>query len=264
MKKYLLIAMIVITVIIAIVLGALFMMKSVDNSQTESVPTSTPVKDFSIEDQEKLDLILERIDNSTPYDKLITYIIDINDFIEEYYTKSFDFHSNYNSSNLPLITKFNDKFEIECLRTTDTGEMYSVHKVKQGGLLYVFYIIKTDSPQRGRYVEIKGWYYAEKNLKFEDFSSIENGASIDKVVEIDPATEVFIEIARHLNIDDKMKSTHYTEDGLVHISYAAKAGSFEVSGRTYKKGNFRIDIRVFPKDDQYRGQILPMDIITTE
>ena len=60
---------------------------------------------------------------------------------------------------------------VECLRETEAGALYSVHKVEQGGLLYIFY----NTPEFLTEIttnEIRNWYYVPKRLSSSDFDSM--------------------------------------------------------------------------------------------
>lgn len=41
------------------------------------------------------------------------------------------------------LSAIDEAFGVECLRKNKAGNYYSVHKIKQGGLLYIFYRLNT-------------------------------------------------------------------------------------------------------------------------
>ena len=87
-------------------------------------------------------------DNATPYQELLTKEIDIHSFMENYCLRD-----PYGSGEIEDIAA---DIGIECLRETEAGALYSIHKVKQGGLLYVFYM---NSPKYPEYHSIIRWFY---------------------------------------------------------------------------------------------------------
>ena len=70
------------------------------------------------------------IDNETRYEELITKEIDIHEFVQKFCI------SNLTGSG--SLNRVNNEIGIECLRCTEAGALYSVHNVKQAGLLYIF------------------------------------------------------------------------------------------------------------------------------
>ena len=117
--------------------------------------------------------ILSKIDNKTPYDKLITTTIDLNAFL------SLRIPPSWNPS-LPdcplagyLMQDYVEKFPVQCLRKNVKGTVYSVQKVKQGGLLYVFYDLGDPEPTPGyRATSIWSWCYVTNLRSRKEFSSI--------------------------------------------------------------------------------------------
>jgi hypothetical protein len=68
------------------------------------------------------------VDNTTPYQDLITKTVDIHNFA-----------SHFEQTGGRGIDDVMEFMGVECLRETEAGALYSVHKVEQGGLLYILY-----------------------------------------------------------------------------------------------------------------------------
>ena len=216
---------------------------------------SSPVPSAQIEDHDKLDGVFSKIDNISSYHELVTKEIDIDLFIQR-----FDPHPyRFLEDKICLITQVEEEFGIECLRKTSEGILYSVHKVKQGGLLYVFYITR-EFDSTGRYTEINNWYYVKESLSYNNFSSIKEGTNIDNVIAIDTATHVFIDRLQAYDGDILgLKSFHYLNDGIMVIFYRYKDGKLEVSEHVFAS-NFQIATYSRSKEEVYRARILPIDI----
>ena len=65
-----------------------------------------------------------------PYDQMITKTHDVHEFLE---------HFGINSNGRFVLDAVADRMEVECLRKNAPGMCYSIHKIEQGGLLYLFY-----------------------------------------------------------------------------------------------------------------------------
>ncbi len=198
--------------------------------------------------------------NVKPYDKLISKEVDIHYFAENYELNGVDLY------NLEIKDIASD-LGIECLRETDGGALYSVHKVKQGGLLYIFYtnwIYPRGEDYPGEIIEDVGrglhWYYVKEKLSQKDFSSIKEGDEIDDVIKIDPVTQIY----KNLNSAKQKKgsewhfSAHYLEDGIVDIKYIYKDGKYIVDD-IYFDDFIMDDGRSGRIKNRYDGKILPMD-----
>ena len=230
------------------------------NTEIETNESSSIASDYSLiePNPSELDSILTRINNTSLYDKLITKKIDINLFIQKYDEDP----SKAIFTTLPLITMIDSDFGIECLRKTESGTLYSLHEVEQGGLLYVFYQTRSYETT-GKYTAIKYWYYVDRKLKYEDFSFVTNGTNANKVIEIDPITNIFIERAkRHNNSFNITASCHYLEDGILILYYEYKNGEFIVCGQDYQQNfNVKEPLHTEEKAELYDGHILSMDMI---
>lgn len=94
---------------------------------------------------------------------------------------------------------------------------YSVHRVKQGGLLYVFYV----SYENGATLKKENWFYSKKKISKKDFAEIETGSTKREVLKIDPATQVYLNRYESDPIFKDnislIESYHYLTDGCMRI-----------------------------------------------
>lgn len=158
--------------------------------------------------------ILEIVDNETPYDKLITQEYDINDIVEKYFMPC----EKWNTAlNIP-ISNIDVGLPIECLRQNKAGNYYTVYKIKQGGLLYIFYSPKIRDvfmPEQ----KIERWFYINKPLSYTDFSSIVENSSWDEIKKIDPGAQIYENMSNTRTGESIVGSLHYMTDGILKISY---------------------------------------------
>lgn len=154
-----------------------------------------------------------------PYDQMITKTDDIHEFLEHF---GIDARGRY------VLNAVADRIGIECLRTNKSGIRYSIHKIKQGGLLYVFYSDDEDAWSHN-------WFYVQKDQCYSDFSSIEIGSGIQEVERIDPAAQLakniflrFYEYNSRAINSFYMFSAHYLNDGVLAIYYEYKNDDFIV------------------------------------
>lgn len=151
-----------------------------------------------------------KIDNTTPYEELITKTVDIHAFAQ-----LFDPFGMCRD-----IDDVNAYAGIECLRKTEAGALYSVHKVEQGGLLYVFYHDKGEEIAGN---DIVRWFYVAKLLSSSDFETLTTGVTtIDDVIRINPAEQIFLNIYRaypNLILEGWLHTNHYLKNGVLNIGY---------------------------------------------
>ena len=247
-----------ICIVILIIITGVACEMSIENSIQPQENSIQPQSDhFPIEkNEDHLKEIYSRINNNSPYDELITKEIDINLFVEK-----FDPDPTISLfTDITLITEMDAEFGVECLRRTEVGTLYSVHKIKQGGLLYVFY--RNHSYERtGEYEEIKHWYYVKEKLIYSDFSSVVNGTDIEKIADIDPITSVYIERANKYEKSYGATTFHYLEDGILMLSYKYMNERFKIVGQDYQK-DFQINSAFTEAKVQlYDGHILPIDLL---
>ena len=128
------------------------------------------------------------------------------------------------------ITKSIDFVPIGFLRQVEDGRYYSVNKLYDGGYAYFFFEREMD-PETLEYVTedltdvyLTGCVYMEKKLAISDFSGLEIGDSIDKVIAVDNAASVLKEWANWYKsilksgFEDGV-TKHILADGLLVIYY---------------------------------------------
>ena len=173
---------------------------------------------------------------------------DIHHFIEKYCLID-----PYGEGNLEEIAA---DIGIDFLRETEAAALYSVHKIQQGGLLYIFYANFPDSD----YHYIVHWYYVQENLSSKDFEKIEEGSSLSDVKKIDPTTQIFeniFEADRESWEIGYPITWHYLTDGILEIYYTCENGKIRAMGK-----RFFDDFRVTQNASvgyYYDGRVLPID-----
>ena len=198
--------------------------------------------------------IMVSANNTLPPDQLITKSYDIHYIIEKYFS-----NLNLVGTGTTLTDIVND-FGVECLRETDKKAIYSVHKIKQGGFLYIFYANFTQTED---YRGIIRWFYVQNSLSYSDFSVINEGSTIDKVKAIDPTTQIFINIyksnSEYWDESGGFGSWHYLSDGILEITYQNKNGKLTITQLHFIE-DFQIT-QWTAKSYPYDGHILPIDKI---
>ncbi len=162
---------------------------------------STTVIDGSIEDF--------KTDNTTPYEELITKEVDIHSFAQRYDPFGIG----------RTIYDVAENIGIECLRKINNNALYSVHKVKQGGLLYVFY-----NYNLGNNGDINRWFYVRQRLSFSDFENLtKDKSTIEDVIKINESEQIYLNIYHAHPVawvpEEVLCTTHYLEDGILDIAY---------------------------------------------
>ena len=164
-----------------------------------------------------------KIDNTTPYEELITKTVDIHIFAQRY--------DPFGKRNIADVEEY---VGIECLRNTDEGALYSVHKVKQGGLLYVFYD-NYDWNKNLANKSIIRWFYVRERLSFSDFENLTEGVdTIDDVIKLNGSEQIFLNIyCAYPNFigEEVLYTTHYLEDGILDVAYKLVDGKLVLSDK---------------------------------
>ena len=191
-----------------------------------------------------------KIDNTTPYQELITKTVDIHAFAQR-----------YSPNGKRTIDDVMGKFGIECLRETEEGALYSIHKVLQGGLLYVFYNnYDWDIDISGN--SILRWFYVRERLSSSDFYALtENVDTIDDVIQIDKTEQIFLNIyqADPMHWDEGIVcTTHYLEDGLLDIGYKLEDGKLVFTASILTE-NFDLRDMDEPVHHPYSARIFDAD-----
>ncbi len=191
------------------------------------------------------------LSEEVPYDELITKEIDIHEIAEKYFMET--------SPGIYGLYDIEESFGVECLRrTTDT--LYSVHKVRQGGLLYTFY---ADGEYDKKLHSTVQWFYVVKNLSYADFQpAIEEKATIEQVRKIDPATQIHMnlyEADREYwdEVEKHFITRHYLTDGILELAYEKMDGEWKIFDSVY------MEDYVFPGMASHKvlhdAKILPID-----
>ena len=191
-----------------------------------------------------------KIDNSTPYEELITKTVDIHMFAQRY--------NPFGKRNISDVKEY---VGIECLRNTDEGALYSVHKVKQGGLLYVFYD-NYDWNKNLTKKSIIRWFYVREQLSFSDFENLNEGVdTIDDVIKINESEQIFLNIYRAYPDfigEDVLYTTHYLGDGILDVAYKSVDGELIFSD-IYLTENFDCPDLDESRYHPYNARILDID-----
>ena len=178
------------------------------NSLEESYELKRSIYDVEVTQ----DYGIFQVNNTTPYQELITKTVDIHQFAQY-----FD-HSG--GRGIDEVMEF---IGVECLRETEAGALYSVHKVEQGGLLYIFYYNHDWEPEI-RTNGIRGWFYVRERLSISDFGSLqENVSTIEDVIEINEVEQIFLNCYQadpmSCGLGTDLYTYHYLEDGIYAMRY---------------------------------------------
>ena len=199
------------------------------------------------------------INNKDSYKKLAKTEVDIHKFAEKYGANS----GYYGNSHIQEVA---DDIGIECLRYIEDGALYSVHKVKQGGLIYIFY--HTHIYEETKNIDniwMNEWFYVTKKLSSSDFQKIEIGKStIKDIMKIDPGEQIWENIF-YSNIEmfadyHGMISWHYLQDGIFYIQYKYVDGEIVVD-YMHLEETFNLDDTSLSIYQPYDAHILDMDWI---
>ena len=189
------------------------------------------------------------VSREKPAEELLTKEIDIHEVVEKYFTE--------NLSGKGSLEEVTADIGVECLRETEAGALYSVHEIKQGGRLYIFYTNDAEAPDYHAFVQ---WFYVQKKRSRADFAAIKIGSAIEEVKKIDPTTQIFENIYNanpaYWSEQKGYMSWHYLDDGILEIGYEIGSGKVMALNFTDNYQISRYDAnRVLP----YDGRILEMD-----
>ncbi len=156
---------------------------------------------------------IPKIDNTTPHQTLITQSVDIHTVAEKLFCYLICGHGD--------LAYVASTIGIECLRETENGALYSVHKIKQGGLLYVFYYNDPKFPDAHFIIR---WFYVDKSLSSNDFEKLKlNSDTIDTVIKIDKTIQIFKNLynARpdYWKKESGMPAWIYLNDGILELEF---------------------------------------------
>lgn len=190
------------------------------------------------------------VHSEKPVEKLLTKSCDIHKVVEKHFLNE--------TGDLGTLSDIAADIGVECLRETEAGALYSVHKVQQGGRLYIFY---ANFPEHNRVGDIIRWFYVQKNLAYADFSGIQNGDTMEDVKRIDPTAQIFENMYRANPAywdATGFGSLHYLTDGVLEIGYRSHNGKLTVIGQKYID-DFQLPQYSQSKSYPYEGRILSGD-----
>lgn len=192
-----------------------------------------------------------KTDNTTPYEELITKTVDIHAFAQNF----------SNSGDRRGINDVMEFMGVECLRETETA-IYSVHKVEQGGLLYIFYCKepwRTEITDNG----ILLWFYVRERLSFSDFDYLEKDVTTiqDSIYQTE-IEQIYLNCYRadptYYLCDESLGVGFYLEDGILGTLYEQKDGELVLSDYYFQEGH-DMSIHTGGRAYPYEGRILDMD-----
>ncbi|MBQ6829617.1 MAG: hypothetical protein IJO59_00675 [Clostridia bacterium] len=194
------------------------------------------------------------VDNVTPYEDLITKTVDIHAFAEQ-----------FAPSGDKCINDVQEQFGIECLRETDAGALYSVHKVAQGGLLYVFYN-NYERQQDTKFANssIRRWFYEQKRLSFADIDDLmKPSAPLTAAARVLGMEQIMLNVHkatpnRWLHEEYGLETQHYLEDGIFEANYRMEDGEFVLYRYTLYE-DFDLYQIGASRHEPYDAHILEMD-----
>ncbi len=163
-------------------------------------------------DREK---IKHLIDNETPYEELITKEIDIHYMAQKYFSKGIHCYGT-------LEDLMND-IGVECLRENAGGTLYCVYRVKQGGLLYVFY---------NKYGMMLQWFYVRNDLSYADLSdALRENSTLEDLKKIDDTLQIFENLydsnSKMIQLmEGTYSATVYLNDGILDLGYKKENDEF--------------------------------------
>lgn len=244
---------------LTLLVGCTNVKPDVDGSEdTSSIEKANPLEEkYELKFWDDIEITQDygvfQVDNTTPYEELITKTVDIHQFVQY-------FEPIYGGD----IEKVMEFIGVECLRQTETGALYSVHKVEQGGLLYIFYDNKAWQTEI-RTNDVRVWFYVRERLSTADFASLQkNVSTIKDVIEIDVAEQIYLNCYRAdpmFQLDGKnLHSVHYLEDGIYTILYELIDGELIFTDEFFED-DFEVSFSTESRYEPYYAQVLEMDMV---
>lgn len=204
------------------------------------------------------------IDNETAYDAAGTRDVDIDAFMKTFVGIRLEGDGK--------LQEMYDTYGGVCLRETPDGTVYSVHKVEQGGILYVYY--ETVYWDRTIPIDQAGlysfrWYYVCDDLSYADYEKHlqKNVTTVDDMIAFDAGVRIFWD---HALANAKLwKDTygyfcsfHYLNDGILEIKYRFDGDTAVVEDwgfvNDYQMHNFE------GRATYYNLKVLDQDVIKSE
>lgn len=197
--------------------------------------------------------ITEWVDNETPWQELITVSYDINDMMEQLFLEPY---LRFITESI-TVAELHAVFPIQCVRENEDGFVYFVYQIEQGGLLYVFL---SPDLEGGPPTTLREWFYVDGNRSYADFSSIEEGDTLEDVKKIDPTVQIYenmMDVDQNLVANMGAGSYHYLTDGILSIGYMYEEGKYRVYVTEYVE-NYRMRTNMSMGYD-VTGPILSID-----
>lgn len=221
-----------------------------------ATPPQESISVPEVTEEQERDL-LASADNTTAYDELIKGypVIDIDEFVER-----FDPEPQRYSIGKVRLYQIASAYGVPCLRKIDDPGYYSVHRVKQGGLLYIFY-----EEDREHQVSCKQWFTVQKPVSRADFDYLKEGTRLSKIVKTDPAAAVFARMAKKQlkeNKDDPapfFTSWHYLTDGVMICTYKKKWYGYVIDQVMIDDYDAFKGFTAKERSSPYNGEILSID-----
>lgn len=181
--------------------------------------------------ERRTNIALPPVDNTTPWQELCTQEIDIH-ALSEPYLSYLAIGSWWREGLWDVVANVG----VECLRETESGLLYSIHRVKQGGLFYIFYdqVVET-----GRYdVNAREWgypiafsFYLQKKENSTAFATLTPGISLERVKAIAPSAQLTENICKtqpEYSKKGEMIIDLYCTDGILRVMTQKQGGEILV------------------------------------
>ncbi|MBQ8732745.1 MAG: hypothetical protein IJY82_07960 [Oscillospiraceae bacterium] len=204
-----------------------------------SPPTGTPVPD---------------VDNTTPWQELCTTTITLEQFIA-----SFEEPFISEISLKPTIEDVAGSIGIECLRSPREGVWYSVHPVREGGLVYCFYHSFLFEEKY-----LLAYFWVPKKASLADCPEIQKEMTLSQLKRLFPQAELW---EKSWNADPEFwkgstpphfSGSVYLTDGILRIAFQENDGQATVAAVS-KRDNHFMNLGILDAHSPYNGEILPLD-----
>ena len=196
-------------------------------SQTDHTPSKTTIttetmsyivsENNNVEDKTVKSIVT--IDNTTPLSKLLTDSYTLEEINNDIF---FYVYSSDQRSYIKTYSEIKETMRTNFMRKTSEDSYYTVYKISEDGLLYLFY-----TPFGHDDFAYNGAVYITRENSLNDFSKIKKGTKIGTVEEIEPAITSLMK----METDD---STGFfvvivAKDGVVALVFEKKNGEFYVN-----------------------------------
>ena len=226
------------------------MMSQQTNSTADSLSTSSIITNSQMI---KTKQILDK-SSTEDYKKLIQKSYSEQELID---LLSYCETDNFNT----MLYYLNDFFPIECIRSFTESCTYCIYKLKEGGLLYVFFHGDyTGDPQKRETLLFTNYIFVVKeSLTKNDFKKIKVGSRLKDVEAVDSGTKTINSINNQY-LTSKV-TYHLVKDGFVKIKYETETpkdlDSFKVASVEFFSELETRDMYA----DKWKFKLLPQDYI---